>query len=75
MTDEFRGLLLIFCVVCIVLFFVGIYIIRSVFNIPSIIRLHKAQVRLLEEMAKSQGVEQKTVDTIISETSWETLGA
>ncbi|MGN6396884.1 MAG: hypothetical protein ACTHMI_15040 [Mucilaginibacter sp.] len=76
MSDEFKQALLIWGIVTLIGFFITIYIIRAVFNIPSILRLHKAQVRLLEEMAKAQpGVDQERVRTVISETSWETLGS
>jgi hypothetical protein len=75
MTDDLKNILLVVFLVGIVLFFISIYIIRAIFNIPSIIKLHKAQVRLLEEMAKTQGVDSQKVQTIMSETSWETLGS
>jgi uncharacterized protein YybS (DUF2232 family) len=75
MTDQFKQGILIAGFVFFVLFFIAVYIIRAIFNIPSILRLHKAQVRLLEQMAKQQGVDDKTVQTIISDTQWETLGS
>ncbi|MGZ3846116.1 MAG: hypothetical protein ACXVBH_08665 [Flavisolibacter sp.] len=44
-----------------------LYLFRSIFNIPSFLRYQKAQIRLLEEIAKKQGVEGATVQNIISE--------
>jgi hypothetical protein len=54
--------------------FIGtLYLFRSIFNIPSFLRYQKAQIRLLEEIAKTQGVDGKTVQGIISKTQgWET---
>jgi hypothetical protein len=76
MSDEFVKTMVIWGIVMFVLFLIGIYIVRAVFNIPSILKLHKAQVRLLEELAKSQpGTDQEKVKTIMTETSWETLGS
>lgn len=76
MSNDLKNVLVIWGLVLVVLFFIGIYIIRAVFNIPSIIKLHKAQVRLLEELTKSQpGADKAKVQTIMSETSWETLGS
>ncbi|SHN26223.1 hypothetical protein [Mucilaginibacter sp. OK098] len=73
MNNTIIGTLLVCFLASLVLFAIGAYIIRAVLNIPGIMRLQKAQVRLLQEMAKSQGVDNKTVQTIISETQWETL--
>ncbi len=49
------------------LFIICVYIVRAVFDIPRIVRLHKAQVRLLEEIAKNQGVDGTKVKSIITE--------
>jgi hypothetical protein len=54
-------------------FLISLYIFRSIFNIPSFLRYQKAQIRLLEEIAKTQGVDQTKVQSIISESiGWET---
>jgi hypothetical protein len=49
-------------------FIISVYIIRAIFNIPTFIKLQKAQMKLLEEIAKSQGVDSAKVQGIISET-------
>ncbi|WP_259068730.1 hypothetical protein HDF24_07440 [Mucilaginibacter sp. X4EP1] len=54
------------------IFFAHLYIFRSIFNIPSFLRYQKAQVQLLEEMAKKQGVDNTKVANIITESfGWE----
>ena len=50
-------------------FIVSVYIVRAIFNIPKFIKLQSAQMRLLEEIAKHQGVDSATVRGIISETA------
>jgi hypothetical protein len=72
--DDKVSYLLLFCIVIsIILFIISVYVVRLIFNIPGIVRLHKAQVRLLEQMAKTQGVDSEIVEGIITETKWETL--
>lgn len=54
-------------------FFISLYIFRAIFNIPTFLRYQKAQIRLLEEIAKTQGVDNKKVKHIISESvGWDT---
>jgi hypothetical protein len=73
MSQEFKQAILWYSVICIVIFFVFIYIIRAVFKIPTIVRCHKAQVKLLEEIAKNQGVDPATIQSIttgLNQDSW-----
>lgn len=74
MRDEFvMTMFMYFCVV-VAVFFICIYIFRSVFNIPTFLRYQKAQIKLLEEIAKTQGVDGKKVQGIISESiEWESM--
>jgi len=54
------------------IFFAHLYIFRSIFNIPRFLRYQKAHLRLLEEMAKNQGVDSRKVANIITESEgWE----
>ena len=64
---HFNESLAIAGVIFLCIWLVSLYIIRAIFNIPSILRMHKAQVKLLEQIAKSQGVEPGEVKTIITE--------
>ena len=52
-----------FCILVVML-----YLFRAIFNIPSFLRYQKAQIRLLEEIAKTQGVDNAKVESIVSET-------
>jgi uncharacterized membrane protein len=61
--DRIIGYALIFWVI----FFIHLYIFRAIFNIPSFLKYQKAQIRLLEEIAKTQGANSATVKNIISE--------
>lgn len=65
--SSFTETIITYLVVLIGLFFVSLYIFRAIFNIPSFLRYQRAQIRLLEEIAKHQGVDQSTVKTIITE--------
>jgi len=57
-------------------FVATLYLFRSIFNIPSFLRYQKAQIRLLEEIAKIQGVDGTKVQSIISEThGWDSVPA
>ena len=67
MSDQFITAILIYLVVSFVIFLIAVYIVRAIFDLPRIVRLQKAQVRLLEEIAKAQGVEGGKVSSIISE--------
>jgi hypothetical protein len=58
---------LLYILIPIGVFFGGLYIFRSIFNIPSFLRYQKAQIRLLEQIAKKQGVEDSKLESIISE--------
>ncbi len=70
--DLITHLVTYLCVMLIILFIL-LYIFRSIFNIPSFLRYQKAQIRLLEEIAKKQGVDDSKVQSIISESiGWET---
>jgi hypothetical protein len=52
---------------------IHLYIIRAIFNIPRFLRYQKAQIRLLEQLAKTQGVDDKEIKTIVHEsTIWDT---
>ena len=73
MSENTKQALIIYGFLGVVGFFIVIYLIRAIFNIPTMVRLQRAQVRLLEEMAKKQGVEEEKVKTIIAETNWESL--
>jgi len=55
------------------IFFINLYIFRSIFNIPTFLEYQKAQIRLLEEISKRQAVVDKPVDGIVSETQGWTL--
>jgi hypothetical protein len=75
MSDQFYSALFIYFLVSIVCFLIAVYIVRAIFDLPKIVRMHKAQVRLLEEIAKNQGVEGTKVSSIISESQiHETVG-
>jgi len=67
MRDEFIGQLLLYFIVLFGLFLVSLYIFRSVFNIPTFLKYQRAQIKLLEELAKKQGVDDSKVTSIISE--------
>jgi hypothetical protein len=70
--EEFITELVLYLFCGFIGFIICVYIVRAIFNIPKFIKLQKAQVRLLEEMAKNQGVDGKKVQSIISETyGWE----
>ena len=66
--EEFITQLVLYLFCGFIGFIISVYIVRAIFNIPKFVRLQKAQVRLLEEIAKNQGVDGKTVQGIISET-------
>jgi hypothetical protein len=70
--NDFAGIVAL-CVICaIALFFISLFIFRSIFNIPSFLRYQRAQMKLLEEIAKQQGVDGTKVQSIVSETiGWE----
>ncbi len=73
MNNEFASQLGIYLVVVFCIFIVCLYLFRAIFNIPSFLRYQKAQVRLLQEIAKTQGVENSKVQSIVSESiGWET---
>ena len=57
----------IFLIVAYGLFIANLYIFRSIFNIPRFLRCQKAQLRILEEIAKNQGVDNTKIANIISE--------
>ncbi|HTD39181.1 MAG TPA: hypothetical protein VK671_01075 [Mucilaginibacter sp.] len=72
MSSDFAAQMIIYLAVAIGIFLIGIYIFRSIFNIPSFLRYQRAQIRLLEEIAKKQGVDDAKVQNIISESvGWE----
>lgn len=72
LSDNFYFRIFIGIVVLYIFFFIHLYIFRAIFKIPSFLKYQKAQVRLLEELAKTQGVEASKVQNIISETyGWE----
>lgn len=66
-TNQFLGELALWGIGIFIGFLISVYIIRAIFDIPTIVRMHKAQVRLLEQIAKQQGVEEKIISTIITE--------
>ncbi len=71
-STEFANQLLIYIVIALACFLISLYIFRAIFNIPSFLRYQRAQIRLLEELAKNQGVDATTVKSIISESEgWE----
>lgn len=65
--SDFARELLIYLTIAVGVFLTLLYTFRAIFNIPSFLRYQKAQIRLLEEIAKKQGVENTTVRSIISE--------
>ena len=67
MSSDFYTTMAIYCFVMFCLFLISMYIVRAIFNIPTIVRSHKAQVKLLQEIAKKQGVEQTAIQSIITE--------
>lgn len=67
MSDDFSKALFIYGTVCFVMFIISLYIIRAVFNIPTLLRYHKAQIKLLELLAKSQKADEESVNRIIGE--------
>jgi len=67
MNNEFANQLVIYLCVAFFGFIVSLYLFRAIFNIPSFLRYQKAQVRLLQEIAKTQGVENSKVQSIVSE--------
>ena len=70
--DEFITRIIAGIAVFFGIFLINLYIFRAVFNIPSFLRYQRAQIRLLEEMAKTQGVDNTKVQSIISESmGWE----
>jgi len=72
MREEFYTQLFICFAIGFICFLVTVFIVRWIFNIPTILRYHKAQIKLLEQMAKQQGVDQSKVGKIIAEsTVWE----
>jgi hypothetical protein len=72
MSDDFLKLLVIYLAVLFGLFLVCVYITRAIFCIPRFLRYQRAQIKLLEEIAKVQGVDNKKVQTIIKESiEWE----
>lgn len=72
--STFTNTLFAYFMGLVIVFFIGLYIFRAVFNIPSFLRYQKAQIRLLEEIAKNQGVDSAKVQSIISESiEWESM--
>ncbi|MEO8886668.1 MAG: hypothetical protein ABI367_11435 [Mucilaginibacter sp.] len=70
--NDFQSALIIYFLVLIAVILVLIFITRLIFAIPTFLRYQRGQIRLLEEIAKKQGVEEKTVKNIISESiEWE----
>jgi hypothetical protein len=64
----------IYILVITVISFIFIFIFRAVLSIPSFLRYQKAQIRLLEEIAKTQGVDSTKVQSIISESiEWDSM--
>ena len=55
--DNFYFRIFIAIVVLYIFFFIHVYIFRAIFKTPSFLKYQKAQVPLLEELAKTQGVE------------------
>jgi hypothetical protein len=66
-SDEFIFHVILYLALAFSIFVAILYLFRSIFNIPSFLRYQKAQIRLLEEIAKTQGVDGKTVEGIVSE--------
>jgi hypothetical protein len=72
MRDEFYTQLFMYFAIGFVCFLITVFIVRWIFNIPSILRYHRAQIKLLEQMAKNQGVDGAKVQKIITESEiWE----
>jgi hypothetical protein len=67
--NEFIAQLVFWLIALYAFFIINLYIFRSIFNIPSFLRYQKAQIRLLEEIAKTQGVDHSKVKSIVSETN------
>jgi hypothetical protein len=65
---QYADRVLLYLFVGYAIFFIHLYIFRAIFNIPSFLRHQKVQIRLLEEIAKTQGVDSDKVQHIISET-------
>lgn len=68
LSGNFYFRIFIAIVVLYIFFLIHLYIFRAIFKIPSFLKYQKAQVRLLEELAKTQGVDGTKVQSIISET-------
>lgn len=72
MSDELLKALFIYMAVLFCFFLVCVYITRAIFCIPRFLRYQRAQIKLLEEIAKVQGVDNNKVQTIIRESiEWE----
>lgn len=64
----------IYIVVLIMVSFVFILAFRAVLSIPTFLRYQKAQIKLLQEIAKTQGVDGTKVQGIISESiEWSSM--
>jgi len=73
MPFDFTEGLVIAAFVIYAIFLLHLYIFRAIFNIPTFLQLQKTQIKLLREMAKTQGVDAVKVNNIISEIEgWET---
>ena len=70
--NDLQSALSLYFLAMFVVFLILVFITRLIFAIPTFLRYQKAQIRLLEEMAKKQGVEESAVKSIIKDSiEWE----
>ncbi|MBB5397180.1 hypothetical protein [Mucilaginibacter sp. AK015] len=73
--NEFNKAMIMYGIVLFGIFLVLVAITRLIFAIPRFLRYQRAQLKLLEQIAKSQGVEEKKVNDIMSKSrsQWEVV--
>lgn len=71
--NEFTKAMIMYGLVLLGIFLVLVSITRLIFAIPRFLRYQRAQLKLLEQIAKSQGVEETKVERIMSQSrsEWE----
>ena len=71
--SSFAEVVITYLAIVVAVFFISLYIFRAIFNIPSFLKYQRAQIRLLEEIAKHQGVDKNTIRNIVVEShDWDT---
>ena len=65
--DNGLGLLVAYLILCVILFLIAVVITRAIFSIPTFLRIQRAKLQVLTEIALQQGVKADTLRSILAQ--------